>query len=83
MHTSKILKEALAKLTKKFPENFELSIVLFSISAERLIKQHLYEIDSVLVLDKNNNTKHLVKFKRLYNKIRNKNFKEQLELMLF
>jgi len=81
MHTSQILKEALAKFTKKFPENFELSIVLFSISVERLMKQHLYEIDAVLVLDKNNNTKHLVKFRRLYNKIQNENFKEQLELL--
>jgi len=81
MHTSQILKEALAKLTRKFPENFELSIVLFSISVERLMKQHLYEIDAMLVLDKNNNTKHLVKFRKLYNKIQNENFKEQLELL--
>ncbi len=80
MHTSQILKEAIEKLTTKFPENFELSIVLFSISVERLMKQHLYEIDAVLVLDKNNNTKHLVKFRRLQNKIQNENFKQQLEL---
>ena len=81
MHTSQILKEALGKLTKKFPENLELSIVLFSISVERLMKQHLYEIDAVLVLDKNNNIKHLVKFRRLYSKIQNENFKQQLELL--
>lgn len=80
MHTSRILKEALTKLTKKFPEEFELSIVLFSISVERLMKQHLYEIDAVLVLDKNNNTKHLVKFRKLQNKVQNENFKQQLEL---
>ncbi len=42
MHTSQILKEAIVKLTKKFPENFELSIVLFSISVEKLMKQHQY-----------------------------------------
>jgi len=81
MHTSIILREALLKLTKKFPENFELSIILFSISIERLMKQHLYEIDAVLVLDKNNNTKHLVKFKKLQNKIQNATFKQQLELL--
>ena len=81
MHTSQILKEALAKLTKKFPEQFELSIVLFSISVERLMKQYLYEIDAVLVLDKNNNTKHLVKFRKLQNKVQNENFKQQLEML--
>ncbi len=81
MYTSQILKEALTKLTKKFPEEFELSIVLFSISVERLMKQHLYEVDAVLVLDKNNNTKHLVKFRRLQNKIQNEDFKQQLELL--
>ena len=81
MHTSQILKEALAKLTKKFPEKLELSIVLFSISVERLMKQHLYEIDAVLVLDKNNNTKHLVKFRKLQNKVQNENFKQQLEML--
>jgi len=81
MHTSIILGEALLKLTKKFPEDFELSIILFSISIERLMKQHLYEIDAVLVLDKNNNTKHLVKFRKLQNKIQNATFKQQLELL--
>ncbi len=80
MHSSQILKEALTKLTRKFPEEFELSIVLFSISVERLMKQHLYEIDAVLVLDKNNNTKHLVKFRKLQNKVQNENFKQQLKL---
>jgi hypothetical protein len=80
MHTSTILKEALNKLTKKFPEQFDLSIVLFSISVERLMKQHLYEIDAVLVLDKNNNTKHLVKFRKLQNKIQSEDFKKQLDL---
>lgn len=81
MHTSQILEESIEKLTKKFPENFELSIVLFSISVERLMKQHLYEIDAVLILDKSNNTKHLIKFRKLQNKIQNEDFKQQLELL--
>ena len=81
MHTSQILEEALNNLTKKFPQNFELSIILFDIAVERLMKQHLYEIDAVLVLDKNNSTKHLVKFRKLQNKIQNESFKQQLELL--
>ena len=81
MHTSQILEELLNNLTKKFPKNFELSIILFAIAVERLMKQHLYEIDAVLVLDKNNNTQHLVKFRKLQNKIQSENFKKQLELL--
>ncbi len=81
MHTSQILKEALNKLTYKFPNYFDLAVVLFSISVERLMKQHLYEIDAVLVLDKNNNTKHLVKFRKLQGKIQSEDFKKQLELL--
>lgn len=81
MHTSRILKEALNNLTNEFPQNFELSIILFAIAVERLMKQHLCEIDAVLVLDKNNNTKQLVKFRKLQNRIHNEKFKQQLELL--
>ncbi len=35
----------------------------------------------MLVLDKSNNTKHLVKFRKLQNKIQNENFKQKLELL--
>ncbi len=75
MHTSTILKEAINYLTKK--DKFELSIVLLAISVERLMKQHLYEIDDVLVLDKNNTIEHLVKFKRLQSKLSNKSNKDK------
>ena len=79
MHTSTILKEALSKFTKK--DGFELSIVLFAIAAERLMKQHLYEVDAVLVLDKSNDTKHIVKFRKLQSKIKNEDFKQKLEAL--
>jgi len=79
MHTSTILKEALSKFTKK--GDFELSIVLFAIAVERLMKQHLYEVDAVLVLDKSNDTKHLVKFRRLQSKVKNEDFKQRLEAL--
>ena len=77
MHTSQILKEALRKFTKK--DGFELSIVLFAIVVERLMKQHLYEVDSILVLDKTNDTKHIVKFRRLYSKVQNEDFEQKID----
>ena len=77
MHTSTLLTEALNKFTKK--DGFELSIVLFAIAVERLMKQHLYEVDSLLFLDKTNNTKHIVKFSRLYSKVRNEDFKQKID----
>ena len=79
MHTSIILKEALDKLTKK--DSLELAIVLLAIALERLMKQHLYEIDSVLILDKNNDTPHIIKFRKLRSKIQKGSFKQKLEAL--
>ena len=52
MHTSLILQEALNYFFHE--EKLELSIVLLVTSVERLMKQHLFETDEILVLDKNN-----------------------------
>ena len=79
MHTSIILKEALNKLTKR--DGLELAIVLLAIVLERLMKQHLYEIDSVLILDKNNDTHHIIKFRKLRSKIQKDSFKQKLEAL--
>jgi len=38
---------------------------------KRLMKQRLCELDDVLVLDKNNSVEHLVRFKRLQDKVKN------------
>jgi len=67
MHTSVILSEALRYFTDN--EHFELSVVLFAVAVERLMKQRLCELDDVLVLDKNNSVEHLIRFKKLENKI--------------
>jgi len=69
MHTSVILSEALRYFTDN--EHFELSVVLFAVAVERLMKQRLCELDDVLVLDKNNSVEHLVRFKRLQDKVKN------------
>ena len=69
MHTSMILREAISRLIDK--DGLELSIVLFAIVLERLMKQHLCEIDSVLILDENNDTHHIIKFRKLRSKIQN------------
>ena len=69
MHTSVILSEALRYFTDS--EHFELSVVLFAVAVERLMKQRLCELDDVLVLDKNNSVEHLVRFKRLQDKVKN------------
>jgi hypothetical protein len=50
MHTSVILSEALRYFIDS--EHFELSVVLFAVAVERLMKQRLCELDDVLVLDK-------------------------------
>lgn len=77
MDTAIILKEALNYFAKK--DKFELSVVLFEISVERLMKQQLCEINDVLVLDKNNRIEHLVKFKKLSAKLSNESSKQSLE----
>ena len=69
MHTSVILSEALRYFTDN--EHFELSVVLFAVAVERLMKQRLCELDDVLVLDKNNSVEHLVRFKKLQDKVKN------------
>ncbi len=69
MHTSVILSEALRYFTDS--EHFELSVVLFAVAVERLMKQRLCELDDVLVLDKNNSVEHLVRFKKLQDKVKN------------
>jgi len=79
MHTSIILKEALNKLTKR--DGLELAIVLLAIALERLMKQRLCEIDSVLILDKNNNAHHIIKFRRLRSKIQKDSFKQKIEAL--
>jgi hypothetical protein len=69
MHTSVFLSEALRYFTDS--EHFELSVVLFAVAVERLMKQRLCELDDVLVLDKNNSVEHLVRFKKLQDKVKN------------
>lgn len=69
MHTSVILSEALRYFINS--EHFELSVVLFAVAVERLMKQRLCELDDVLVLDKNNSVEHLVRFKKLQDKVKN------------
>jgi DNA-directed RNA polymerase subunit M/transcription elongation factor TFIIS len=69
MHTSVILSEAMRYFTDN--EHFELSVVLFAVAVERLMKQRLCELDDVLVLDKNNSVEHLVRFKKLQDKVKN------------
>lgn len=69
MHTSVILSEALRYFIDS--EHFELSVVLFAVAVERLMKQRLCELDDVLVLDKNNSVEHLVRFKKLQYKVKN------------
>lgn len=69
MHTSVILSEALRYFIDS--EHFELSVVLFAVAVERLMKQRLCELDDVLVLDKNNSLEHLVRFKKLQDKVKN------------
>lgn len=69
MHTSVILSEALRYFIDS--EHFELSVVLFAVAVERLMKQRLCELDDVLVLDKNNSVEHLVRFKKLQDKVKN------------
>jgi hypothetical protein len=69
MHTSVILSEALRYFNDS--EHFELSVVLFAVAVERLMKQRLCELDDVLVLDKNNSVEHLVRFKKLQDKVKN------------
>lgn len=76
MHTSVILSEALRYFTDS--EHFELSVVLFAVAVERLMKQRLCELDDVLVLDKNNNVEHLVRFRRLQDKVKNIQSKQNL-----
>jgi len=69
MRTSVILSEALRYFIDS--EHFELSVVLFAMAVERLMKQRLCELDDVLVLDKNNSVEHLVRFKKLQDKVKN------------
>lgn len=69
MHTSVILSEALRYFIDS--EHFELSVILFAVAVERLMKQRLCELDDVLVLDKNNSVEHLVRFKKLQDKVKN------------
>lgn len=69
MHTSVILSEALRYFIDS--KHFELSVVLFAVAVERLMKQRLCELDDVLVLDKNNSVEHLVRFKKLQDKVKN------------
>ena len=69
MHTSVILSEALRYFIDS--EHFELSVVLFAVAVERLMKQRLCELDDVLVLDRNNSVEHLVRFKKLQDKVKN------------
>jgi hypothetical protein len=76
MHTSVILSEALKYFFDT--ERLELSIVLFDIAVERLMKQRLCEIDDVLVLNKNNSVEHLVRFKRLQDKVKNIQSRQKL-----
>lgn len=76
MHTSVILSEALRYFTDS--EHFELSVVLFAVAVERLMKQRLCELDDVLVLDKNNNVEHLVRFRKLQDKVKNIQSKQNL-----
>jgi len=76
MHTSVILSEALRYFTDS--EHFELSVVLFAVAVERLMKQRLCELDDVLVLDKNNNVEHLVRFRKLQGKVKNIQSKQNL-----
>ena len=76
MHTSQILEEALKKYTRR---DIELTTVLFAIAVERLMKQHLYEVDSVLILDKSNDTQHIVKFRRLYSKVQDEDFNQKID----
>lgn len=76
MHTSVILSEALRYFTDS--EHFELSVVLFAVTVERLMKQRLCELDDVLVLDKNNSVEHLVRFRKLQDKVKNLQSKQNL-----
>lgn len=76
MHTSVILSEALRYFIDS--EHFELSVVLFAVAVERLMKQRLCELDDVLVLDKNNSVEHLIRFKRLQDKVKNLQSRQNL-----
>ncbi len=79
MHTSTILQEAINYFFNN--EKLELSIVLFAIAVERLMKQHLFETDEVLILDKNNSVEHLVKFRRIQSKICKNAYRQKIEAL--
>ena len=77
MHTSTILQEALNYFFDN--EKLELSIVLFAIAVERLMKQHLFETDEILILDRNNSVEHLAKFRRIQSKISKNAYRQKIE----
>lgn len=77
MHTSIILQVALNNFFDD--EKLEFSIVLFAIALERLMKQHLFETDEILVLDKNNSIEHLARFRKLQTKISKETYKQKIE----
>jgi len=79
MHTSTILQEALSYFFDN--DKLELSIVLFAIAVERLMKQHLFETDDVLILDKNNSVEHLVRFRRIQSKVTKTTYKQKIEAL--
>jgi len=79
MHTSVILQEALAYFFDD--EKLELAIVLFAIAVERLMKQHLFETDEVLILDKNNSVEHLVRFRRIQSKVGKDSYRQKIEAL--
>jgi hypothetical protein len=79
MHTSLILQEAINYFFDN--DKLELSIVLLSIAIERLMKQHLFETDEILVLDKNNSIEHLARFRRLYSKISKESYRQKIEAL--
>ncbi len=77
MPTSTILQEALNYFFDN--EKLELSIVLFAIAVERLMKQYLFETDEVLVLDKNNSVEHLIRFRRIQSKVNKTSYIQTIE----
>jgi len=79
MHTSIILQEALNYFFND--DKLELSIVLFAIAVERLMKQHLFETDEVLVLDKNNKVEHLVRFRRIHSRLGKASYRQKVEAL--
>ncbi len=79
MYTSIILQKASNYFF--YDNKLKLPIVLFAIAVERLMKQHLFETDEVLVLDKNNKVEHLVRFRRIHSRLGKASYRQKVEAL--